>query len=234
MQNQMSGLDYKRKFEKGITLIEALVATVIVGIGFVSVFQMVQYSVQSIGVSSERTKANLLITMVAEDFISVRNSDSKTKGINFKDAFVKEQITKNSSLFDITKCSPGTSSSTKGKNAEENKIFKWKNRFSDRRLKCATKNDQTDETNDTKKLEVFTYCSNQVASKTNLSNKSRPCMYTNNTRYSSTPSGRKERFYDERYFARMEVGVTSGKMKTDSKGNKEPTSKKKYIYFQLD
>ncbi len=234
MQNQMSGLDYKRKFEKGITLIEALVATVIVGIGFVSVFQMVQYSVQSIGVSSERTKANLLITMVAEDFISVRNSDSKTKGINFKDAFVKEQITKNSSLFDITKCSPGTSSSTKGKNAEENKIFKWKNRFSDRRLKCATKNDQTDDTNDTKKLEVFTYCSNQVASKTNLSNKSRPCMYTNNTRYSSTPSGRKERFYDERYFVRMEVGVTSGKMKTDSKGNKEPTSKKKYIYFQLD
>ena len=234
MKKQMRGLDYKRKFEKGITLIEALVATVIVGIGFVSVFQMVQYSVQSIGVSSERTKANLLITMVAEDFISVRNSDSKTKGINFKDAFVKEQITKNSSLFDITKCSPGTSSSTKGKNAEENKIFKWKNRFSDRRLKCATKNDQTDDTNDTKKLEVFTYCSNQVASKTNLSNKSRPCMYTNNTRYSSTPSGRKERFYDERYFARMEVGVTSGKMKTDSKGNKEPTSKKKYIYFQLD
>ncbi len=196
MKKQMRGLDYKRKFEKGITLIEALVATVIVGIGFVSVFQMVQYSVQSIGVSSERTKANLLITMVAEDFISVRNSDSNTKGINFKDAFVKEQITKNSSLFDITKCSPGTSSSTKGKNAEENKIFKWKNRFSDRRLKCATKNDQTDDTNDTKKLEVFTYCSNQVASKTNLSNKSRPCMYTNNTRYSSTPSGRKERFYD--------------------------------------
>ena len=150
----MRGLDYKRKFEKGITLIEALVATVIVGIGFVSVFQMVQYSVQSIGVSSERTKANLLITMVAEDFISVRNSDSKTKDINFKDAFVKEQITKNQSLFDIKKCLPGSGTS-KGKNAEENKIFKWTKRFSDRRLKCATKNDQTDETNDTKKLEVF-------------------------------------------------------------------------------
>ena len=146
----MRGLDYKRKFEKGITLIEALVATVIVGIGFVSVFQMVQYSVQSIGVSSERTKANLLITMVAEDFISVRNSDSKTKGVNFKDAFVKEQITKNQSLFDIKKCLPG-SGTAKGKNAEENKIFKWTKRFSDRRLKCATKNDQTDETNDTKK-----------------------------------------------------------------------------------
>ena len=229
----MSGLDYKRKFEKGITLVEALVATVIVGIGFVSVFQMVQYSVQSIGVSSERTKANLLITMVAEDFISVRNSDSKTIGVNFKDAFVKEQITKNKSLFEIKECSKGSGTSI-GKNAQDNKINKWTKRFSDRRLKCATKNDQTNETNDTKKIEVFTYCSNQVASKTNLSNKARPCMYTNNTRYSSSPNGRKERFYDERYFARMEVGVTTGKMKTDSSGNREPTSKKKYIYFQLD
>jgi len=229
----MSGLDYKRKFEKGITLVEALVATVIVGIGFVSVFQMVQYSVQSIGVSSERTKANLLITMVAEDFISVRNSDSNAKGINFKDAFVKEQITKNKSLFEINDCTSGSGTSI-GKNAEENKINKWNKRFSKRRLKCTTLNDNTSVTNDTKKLEVFTYCSNQVASKTNLSIKNRPCMYTNNTRYNSTPSSRKERFYDERYFARMEVGVTSGKMQTDSRGNKVPTSKKKYIYFQLD
>ena len=233
MTEHMSGLDYKRKFEKGITLVEALVATVIVGIGFVSVFQMVQYSVQSIGVSSERTKANLLITMVAEDFISVRNSDSKAKGINFKDAFVKEQITKNKSLFEINDCISGSGTSI-GKNAEENKINKWSKRFSKRRLKCTTLNDNTSVTNDTKKLEVFTYCSNQVASKTNLSIKTRPCMYTNNTRYNSTPSSRKERFYDERYFARMEVGVTSGKMQTDSRGNKVPTSKKKYIYFQLD
>tara|TARA_B100000886_G_scaffold337558_1_gene298502 strand:- start:158 stop:859 length:702 start_codon:yes stop_codon:yes gene_type:complete len=233
MREQMSGLDYKRKFEKGITLVEALVATVIVGIGFVSVFQMVQYSVQSIGVSSERTKANLLITMVAEDFISVRNSDSNAKGINFKDAFVKEQITKNKSLFEINDCTSGSGTSI-GKNAEENKINKWNKRFSKRRLKCTTLNDNTSVTNDTKKLEVFTYCSNQVASKTNLSIKNRPCMYTNNTRYNSTPSSRKERFYDERYFARMEVGVTSGKMQTDSRGNKVPTSKKKYIYFQLD
>ena len=57
----------KRNSERGLTLIEALVATVIVGIGFVSVFQMVQYSVSSIGVSSDRSKANLLMTMVVED-----------------------------------------------------------------------------------------------------------------------------------------------------------------------
>ena len=35
----------KRLTEKGITLIEGLVATAIIGIGFVAVFQMFQYSV---------------------------------------------------------------------------------------------------------------------------------------------------------------------------------------------
>ena len=65
---EMIGLgNNKRNSERGLTLIEALVATVIVGIGFVSVFQMVQYSVSSIGVSSDRSKANLLMTMVVED-----------------------------------------------------------------------------------------------------------------------------------------------------------------------
>ena len=43
--------DIKRLTEKGITLIEGLVATAIIGIGFVAVFQMVQYSVRSIDVS---------------------------------------------------------------------------------------------------------------------------------------------------------------------------------------
>ena len=50
----------KRIAEKGITLIEGLVATAIIGIGFVAVFQMVQYSVRSIDVSGERTKALVL------------------------------------------------------------------------------------------------------------------------------------------------------------------------------
>ena len=38
------GIDNKIK-ERGLTLIEALVSTVIVGIGFIAVFQMVNYSV---------------------------------------------------------------------------------------------------------------------------------------------------------------------------------------------
>ena len=47
----------KKFSEKGLSLIEALVSTAIIGIGFVAIFQMVQYSVRSIDVSGERTKA---------------------------------------------------------------------------------------------------------------------------------------------------------------------------------
>ena len=45
--------------ELGISILEALMATVIVGVGFVAVFQMVNYSINSIDVSGERTKGKL-------------------------------------------------------------------------------------------------------------------------------------------------------------------------------
>ena len=51
---------YNKKTQ-GITLIESLVATIIIGIGFIAVFQMVQYSVNSIGVSADRSKNSYLI-----------------------------------------------------------------------------------------------------------------------------------------------------------------------------
>ena len=68
-----------------MTLLEALVSTAIIGIGFVAVFQMVNYSVQSIDVSGERTKANYLVSMVAEDLIAEKNSDSPTSNVKFMD-----------------------------------------------------------------------------------------------------------------------------------------------------
>ena len=43
----------KRIYEKGVSLIEALVSTAIIGIGFVAIFQMVQYSIRSIDTSGE-------------------------------------------------------------------------------------------------------------------------------------------------------------------------------------
>ena len=43
----MIGLYNKSKNILGLTLIEALVSVVIVGIGFISIFQMVNYSIRS-------------------------------------------------------------------------------------------------------------------------------------------------------------------------------------------
>ena len=64
----------KHKTQLGLTLIEALISTAIVGIGFVAVFNMVNFSVQSIDTSGERTKANYLVSMIAEDIIGHKNT----------------------------------------------------------------------------------------------------------------------------------------------------------------
>ena len=67
----------------GLTLVEALVATVIVGIGFISVFQMVRYSIESVDTSSNRTKTSFLANMVVEDILS--NKDSEKNDEKFYD-----------------------------------------------------------------------------------------------------------------------------------------------------
>ena len=68
----------KRISEKGITLLEGLVSTAIIGIGFVAVFQMVQYSVRSIDVSGERTKATYIVGTIAEDIYAFKNQEKLT------------------------------------------------------------------------------------------------------------------------------------------------------------
>ena len=83
---EILGLDSKRFVEKGITLIEGLISTVIVGIGFIAVFQMVNYSVQSIDVSGERTKGTYLVSMVAEDLMG--NSQAEKSSQKFVDILV--------------------------------------------------------------------------------------------------------------------------------------------------
>ena len=67
----------KKKFIKnilGISILEGLVATAIVGIGFVAVLQMVTYAATSIYTSGERTKANYIVTMLAEDIIGYKDT----------------------------------------------------------------------------------------------------------------------------------------------------------------
>ena len=76
----MPGRDNKNNKSLGLTLIEALVSAAIVGIGFISIFQMVNYAIQSIDISGERTKSNYLVSMVAEDLMA--DKDSKYPGGN--------------------------------------------------------------------------------------------------------------------------------------------------------
>ena len=59
----------KNKKISGLSLLEALISTAIVGIGFVAILQMTNYSIQSIYTSGERTKANYLTNVIAEDVI---------------------------------------------------------------------------------------------------------------------------------------------------------------------
>jgi type II secretory pathway pseudopilin PulG len=67
-------MNFFNKKQSGLTLIEALVSTAIVGIGFIAIFQMVNFSVQSINTSGERTKANYLVSMIAEDIIGYKDT----------------------------------------------------------------------------------------------------------------------------------------------------------------
>ena len=64
----------KNKKIFGISIIEALVSTAIIGIGFVAILQMTNYSVQSIQTSGERTKANYLTNVIAEDVLSIKKA----------------------------------------------------------------------------------------------------------------------------------------------------------------
>ena len=70
-----NGLNNKKmKNNSGLSILEALVSTAIVGIGFIAILQMTNFSVQSIDNSGERTKANFISTMLVEDVIGNKNT----------------------------------------------------------------------------------------------------------------------------------------------------------------
>ena len=54
---------------KGLSLVEALVCMVIIGIGFVAMMQLSAYSISAMDRSIERNKMNFLSEMVLEDMI---------------------------------------------------------------------------------------------------------------------------------------------------------------------
>ena len=139
----------------GLSILEALVSTAIVGIGFIAILQMTNFSAQSIDNSGDRTKANYLTEMIAEDVISSRDSlygvKSDNSNIVFKDGWEAEL------KCEILSTDSGNTNieniyETQNIDAPSNKEAKWdaifnKNRF----LKCKSNNE-------TKKLETFEIC----------------------------------------------------------------------------
>ena len=202
----MIGIDSKKIKQKGITLIEALISTAIVGIGFIAVFQMVNYSITSIDVSGERTKTNYLSSMIAEDLIGDRFTQIKVGGTDKK---IYEYLADNTkqnkyawkrtpSLNSNKKCKQETGSPYKTSDVTiTNKEHKWNHRFS-KRIKCRG-------VKDIKELKVYESCRNNVK----VDGKNRVnCHYRN------------QFLWNKHYFGRMEVKLNNG-------------NKSKILYFRI-
>ena len=138
--NKMTKFLNKYKTQLGLTLLEALISTAIIGIGFVAIFQMVNFSVQSIDSSSERTKANYLVSMIAEDIIAHKITDTSWEGIA---ACAQEKDTIDTIELIYT---------AEVEDAEVNKKNKWDKIFkTDRYLKCKSEKD-------IKNVKIFQIC----------------------------------------------------------------------------
>ena len=139
----------------GLSILEALVSTAIVGIGFIAILQMTNFSAQSIDNSGDRTKANYLTEMIAEDVISSRDSLYGVKSDNSNIIFKKGwEATLDCENIITNSDNTNTDNIYEAQNidAPSNKEAKWdaifnKNRF----LKCKSNNE-------TKKLETFKIC----------------------------------------------------------------------------
>ncbi len=180
--------------EKGVTLLESIVATAVIAIGFIAIFQMVNYSVRSMDMSSERTKANYLVSMVAEDLIGDKNSlaePSKT----FKAKLLSGIGDKKRIAWKMPKCIEGKTP-TISTNAYNNKIKKWNSRLSKRRMKCRSDKDH-------KHLYIYDICSNLVKVSPAPS-----CKFKNNKKHFLQSSGA-----DVIIIAKMEARLNNGKIK---------------------
>ena len=199
----------KNKFIKnilGITILEGLVSTAIVGIGFVAILQMVNYSVQSIDVSGERTKANYLVTMIAEDIIGHRDStykkfaDHLTEGEGGWEA--PDACKHPNTATNVANIYPKEADNID--DAPRNKEAKWDNIISkDRYLKCRGEKD-------IKKVKVFKVCS-------------WGCTYSiAGASKDEDSAGYVINYYDEAmYIGRVQINLNNGK-------------KRKFLYFQAD
>ena len=144
--------------QRGTTLIEALVATAIIGIGFIAIFQMVTYSVNSIDVSGERTKINYLSDMILEDLIAYKNSENNNTKLY--DTLIDGRQGAGNAFWEGVGCAAGPGIAP-GNTADVNILNKWSNRFSQRRLGCNPAAVNTQRLNTYTICRDNTECSNQ-------------------------------------------------------------------------
>ena len=142
-------LNNKNIKQLGLSILEALVATMIVGIGFVAVFQMVNYSTQSVTTSAERTKSTFILDMIAEDLLGDKDRIHKD---NKK---LHENLRSSGSPINVNACKKDEKD-TAWYNSKEsgpgNKKAKWEHLISsDKIVRCRTKNDK-------RTVKVYTLC----------------------------------------------------------------------------
>ena len=184
----MSG--FYNKNNSGLTLLEALVATVIVGIGFVAVFQMVQYSVRSIDISSDRNKGNYLVNLIAEDVLSHKRTTKDNE--EFADYLIENQ-------FSIQQCTNEFGLETKT-NTPENKVQYWQQYFDRGITKCRSNED-------IRALNIIDICNNETSE-----DKTWTCKYENDEVYNYEENGAPvtTKIYDPVYFGKMEIRFNKG------------------------
>ena len=185
----MSG--FYSKNNSGLTLLEALVATVIVGIGFVAVFQMVQYSIRSIDVSSDRNKGNYLVNLIAEDVLA--NKRTTRNNEEFADYLIENQ-------FSIQQCTNEFGLDSTITNTPENKVQYWEQYFDRGITKCRSNED-------IRELNIIDICNNETSEV-----KTWTCKYVNDSVYDYNENGIPvtTKIYDPVYFGKMEIGFNKG------------------------
>ena len=145
-----------KKNNLGVSLLEALISMAIVGIGFVAVLQITQYSINSVKTSGERTKATYLTGMIAEDLYA--DKDQEKGSTKFMDLVA-------TTPWKLDQCDESGTSAIPlpdfgDNNAYDNKTEKWKSRLSKNYIKCSPINtsNKTGPTNDKKKLNIYKIC----------------------------------------------------------------------------
>ncbi len=176
----MLGQLNKKNSEKGMSLIEALVSTAIISIGFIAIFQMVSYSIQSIDVSNERTKTTYLTGMVAEDLLADKFADISGKRL-YEHMVDIRPTSGDKNSWSMDTCSEGTVLSSSAANVLDEKKNKWDKRFSKQRIKC------DDNAPTLKSFKIFDICSSDP-----------PCHYKNGD------------IHDKLYFGKMQVTIKAG------------------------